>query len=315
MVNVVVMGECMIEFSAIENDVYKQSFAGDVYNTAVYLKRLQNDFTKVSILTGVGADDFSKQMISDFKLNGIDTSFVQYIEDRQPGTYLIQTSDLGERSFIYWRESSAAKSCISKLNNACKHSLINQCDIFYFSGISIAILDKQDRDAFWQLLTQLRDSGSLIVFDSNFRRNLWCSTDDAASQFKKAFEISSIVFAGVEDFELLYDLSNFTSINNFLADYSISELIIKNGPDGIFYRSTNSEFTYEIEPIANVIDTTSAGDSFNSGYLSARINKCSALNAIKHACRVSGCIIQYKGAIIDSKLFSHFLNKENKQLN
>ena len=45
MQKVVVMGECMVEFSPnTENSNYKQSFAGDVYNTAVYLKRLQKKY-------------------------------------------------------------------------------------------------------------------------------------------------------------------------------------------------------------------------------------------------------------------------------
>ena len=43
MKNIVVMGECMVEFSPdVQEGSFKQSFAGDVYNTAVYLKRLLN---------------------------------------------------------------------------------------------------------------------------------------------------------------------------------------------------------------------------------------------------------------------------------
>ncbi|KGJ88290.1 sugar kinase [Colwellia psychrerythraea] len=310
MVNVVVMGECMIEFSPAGNSCYKQAFAGDIYNTAVYLKRLQNSAVDISILTAVGCDALSNAMVDDFKASGIDTSFVQRVSHRQTGAYLIEISAEGERSFVYWRDTSAAKLTISQLEDNAKRALIDQCDVFYFSGISIAILAKEDRQAFWLFLAELKQAGVRIVFDSNFRSRLWESKADAISQFDQALSISDLVFAGVEDFNLLYDLNSFSDVDNFLNEFAINELIIKNGPDDIFYRSTIEQFEVEISPVECVVDSTSAGDSFNSGYLSARMNGSSSKEAIEHACRVSACVIQHKGAVINQDVFSAFMAKE-----
>ncbi|KGJ92094.1 sugar kinase [Thalassotalea sp. ND16A] len=308
--NIVVMGECMIEFSPAGNSSYKQAFAGDVYNTAVYLKRLQNSAVDISILTAVGCDALSNAMVDDFKASGIDTSYVQRVSQRQTGAYLIEISAEGERSFVYWRDTSAAKITISQLEDSAKRKLIKQCDMFYFSGISIAILANEDRQAFWLLLVELKQAGVKIVFDSNFRSRLWKSTEDAISQFEQALRISDIVFAGVEDFTLLYDLNSFSDVDNFLSDHAINELIIKNGPDDIFYRSPIETFILGISKVDSVVDSTSAGDSFNSGYLSARMNGSSSKEAIEHACRVSACVIQHKGAVINQDVFSAFMAKE-----
>ncbi|MCJ8319962.1 MAG: sugar kinase [Colwellia sp.] len=308
MQKVVVMGECMVEFSPnTENSNYKQSFAGDVYNTAVYLKRLQKNNTDVAILTAVGDDIMSDAMVDCFLNNGINTHLVKRVCNKQPGAYLIKTSDEGERSFVYWRDTSAAKVTISQLSDNDKDSLISQCDLFYFSGISIAIIDEKERNSFWQLIADLRNAGTQIIFDSNFRSRLWQSHDEAKRQFDKAFRQSDIVFAGVEDFFLLYQSRSFSELDTFFNDYSIDELIIKNGANGVFYRSTTEQFIVDIDPIENVIDTTSAGDSFNSAFISAKINQFSAVDAIKQACRLSACVIQHDGAIIDNQAFNDFI--------
>jgi 2-dehydro-3-deoxygluconokinase len=308
MQNVVVMGECMVEFSPnAKESSYKQSFAGDVFNTAVYLKRLQKGGTDVALLTAVGIDFISDRMIDDFLNHDINTQLVKRVIDRQPGSYLIQTSDEGERSFIYWRDTSAAKVCISQLDEYDKSKLIDQCDLFYFSGISIAIMDESEREIFWKLVTELKQGGTQIVFDSNFRNRLWQNHDDAKQQFAKAFMQSDVVFAGVEDFFLLYQLDTFTEIDNFLNDYSIDEVIIKNGPDGVFYRSITEQLIIDIEPVKNLVDTTSAGDAFNSAFISAKINQLSAFDAIKQACQLSACVIQHRGAIIDIQAFNDFI--------
>ncbi|PKH88550.1 sugar kinase [Colwellia sp. Bg11-28] len=310
MKNVVVMGECMVEFSPDAENTYKQSFAGDVYNTAVYIKRLLKGDTDVSFLTAIGNDFMSESMVNDFRMNDINTHLVKRVSDKQPGAYLIQTSDDGERNFVYWRDTSAAKVTISQLSKHEKIKLIEQCDLFYFSGISIAILDKNELTEFWRLVTDLRNAGIKIAFDSNFRSRLWSNHDEAKRQFSKAFSLSDIVFAGTEDFYLLYQLHSFTELDNFLCDFSIDELIIKNGADGVFYRSTTEQFIFDINPVDNVIDTTSAGDAFNSGFLSAKMSCYNAVEAIAQACRLSEIVIQHRGAIIDEKIFNNFIHSQ-----
>ena len=52
------IGECMIELSNVKDNFFKQSFAGDTANTAIYLSRLG---AHSAYITSIGNDIFSKK--------------------------------------------------------------------------------------------------------------------------------------------------------------------------------------------------------------------------------------------------------------
>jgi len=307
MSNVVVMGECMVEFSPNGAGMLNQSFAGDVYNTAVYLKRLTLNATKVSILTAVGNDEISEKMLTSFSAENIDTSMVLISDKATVGAYLIETDELGERSFVYWRDSSAAKSIMQNTQLSVDLFCQNKTSIFYFSGISIAILNKEDREKFWQMITGLKAQGIQIVFDSNYRSRLWDDEQDAVEQFNLAFQVSDIVFAGVEDFFLLYQIGSFNAVAELLKNYDINEVVIKNGSERVISIDNGKENFSPVVPVDNIVDSTSAGDSFNGAYLAAKIKGQGVLEAVKFASEVAALVIQHSGAIIDKNVFDELV--------
>lgn len=52
-------GECMVELQRVTASSLQQSFAGDVYNTGVYLKRTFSDIN-THLVTAIGQDSFSQ---------------------------------------------------------------------------------------------------------------------------------------------------------------------------------------------------------------------------------------------------------------
>ena len=64
------------------------------------------------------------------------------------------------------------------------------------------------------------------------------------------------------------------------------------GPDG------GAVIEVAAQPVANVVDTTAAGDAFNGGYLAARIAGLPIDAAVGHGHAVAGAVVQHRGAII-----------------
>jgi 2-dehydro-3-deoxygluconokinase len=295
------MGECMIELLQSGGVINKQGFAGDVYNTAVYLKRL---FPSIStqLLTAVGQDDISEKMVKTFEQEHIDTQYVFKLSDQQPGIYLVQTDDQGERSFLYWRENSAARQIVKSLPD----DVINQLskdDIFFFSGISLAVITPDDRAEFWCCVGKLKAAGVKIAFDLNYRPKLWASKSEAREQFCLAFEASEILLPGIDDFASIFDLDTMDSVIDFFSTYEYEELIIKNGEKNVVCLTKANKETIEVRPIENVVDTTSAGDSFNGAYLGARMSGKTIKASVELAADVAGFVIQHPGAIVPLQTF------------
>jgi 2-dehydro-3-deoxygluconokinase len=306
MSKITLMGECMIELLQSQNVINKQGFAGDVYNTAVYLKRLFPSI-QTSLLTAIGCDGLSNKMLQCFEQEGLATEHVFKLNDKQPGIYLVQTDELGERSFLYWRESSAAREIVKSLSETVVNEL-SADDMFFFSGISLAVIKPEDRPLFWQRMAKLKAAGVRIAFDLNYRPKLWQNKQEAQEQFMQAFAISDVLLPGVDDFAALFSLTEVESIIEFFAKFNYQELVIKNGEDNVYCLTPNSKEVVAVTPVEHVVDTTSAGDSFNGAYLGARIAGKSIEDAVMLAAQVAGFVIQHPGAIVDKTKFSEFTN-------
>lgn len=304
MSQIFLMGECMAELQEIEPGHLRQSFAGDFYNTAVYLKRA---FTHIDtcLLTAVGKDKLSEAMLAHCEQEQLDCASVVRSPERIPGLYWINTDAEGERTFTYWRENSAARQLMSLMDEVVRERLMN-ADWFFFSGISLAVIEPQDRLLFWALLTDLKRAGVKIAFDPNYRARLWPEADIAKQHFEKAFGFCDLLLPGVDDFTQLYDVTEVAKIRDLLSQFHIAEVVLKNGPAEICYIAGDAIETYPVTPAAKVIDTTSAGDSFNGIFLGARMSGRPVATAIEWAAGTAGLVIQHPGAIIPANIFTDF---------
>ncbi|MCX2780456.1 sugar kinase [Microbulbifer thermotolerans] len=320
MTDLVILGESMLELSQVEPGLYRQSFAGDVHSVAVYFKRLADAEDRVRLLTAVGNDSASDQMIAALLEEDIDTSLVFRHPNRQLGLYIVSNDACGERNFSYWRSNSAAREIMSLLRDATllagdsgllPSKLVPCPDLFFFSGISLAVLTPDTRPAFWDLLLQLRDAGARIVFDPNYRPKLWASRKDTRTEYALAFEYSHLVLPGIEDLEALYGVQDFCGACEFLEQFDIEELVIKDGPNGVYYRGPEESFLEPITPVEQVVDTTAAGDSFNGSYLAFRSQGASPREAIARAATISALVIQHKGALVDKSIFKNLIESQD----
>ena len=304
MPHLLMIGECMIELSQNnELDEYKQSFAGDVFNTGVYIKRCLKESAQVSFLSVIGEDKMSSQLLSLMANEEINNRYLYRCKSNKMGLYIINIDHYGERTFDYWRENSAARQLMKLIKQDNSKMDFSSFTTLFFSGISIAILSSEDLLDFWKFIEDRRAHGCQIVFDPNYRPALWHSPQHAKEAFEIAYSLSDVVLPGVDDHKNLYHHESAAEVASHLEAKGIGEIIIKNGDLEVLISVDGKRTQIGITPVTEVVDTTSAGDAFNGGYLSARQSGKSVKDAVTYAASVAGCVIQHKGAIVPKTSF------------
>lgn len=293
------IGECMIEMSGGDERQYRLGYAGDTLNTSWYMRALLPKEWSVDYVTALGDDLYSKEMRAFIGANGIGTSHIQEIAGRRPGLYMIHQAG-GDRHFTYWRGQSAAKLLAD--DTEALDAALAGADLVYFSGITLAILAPRARGRLMKAIVKAREAGARVAFDPNLRPALWTSPGIMASTLTAAATISDIVLPTHSDEAPLFkDASTDATADRYL-DIGVEEVAVKNGAEPAVVATRDGRHTVRSKAVQKVVDTTGAGDSFNGGYLSARIAGATPAEAAARAHEVAGIVIGHAGALVDPKL-------------
>lgn len=305
------IGECMIEFSKADGDMFRRSFAGDVYNTAVYATRFASKETGVEFVTAVGDDPVSAVMVTAWKEEGVGVSYVGVAQDRAPGLYLIDTDDAGERRFSYWRSHSAARRLRLGMEMI-DPARLQEGDVIYYSGVTLAIVEPADRRALFNFIGAAREAGATVAFDPNYRPALWATREAAADAVLTAYARADIVFTGMDEETALFGQAAEGQRLDAIQEAGVREAILKTGARGVFGRTHDGAFHIPFIPADHVVDTTAAGDSFAGAYLAFRLRGAGAERAAALAARAARIVIAYPGAIIDQAAFAAQVERDSQ---
>ncbi len=288
-----------------------QSYAGDTYNTSIYMAR---SGVAVSYATLLGDDPYSEQMLHSMAAEGIDTAAIEQLPGRCPGLYTIRNNADGERQFTYWRGESPARELF--LDDARRERLasrLRQMDCLYLSGITLAIMAPQAREHLLAFLAEFRRGGGRVAFDSNYRPRLWGSARDAQQAVDAVLQQSDIALLTLEDEQLLWGDRTAGKCLERNGRYHLGELVLKRGPEPVLLQYDGTLSALEVPPVSDIVDTTGAGDAFNAGYLAARLCGGEPEAAVAAGNRCAAQVIRYRGAIIPAAQFTPCLEKGTGQ--
>ncbi len=292
---VAAIGEAMIEMAVVGENQYRRSFAGDTFNTAWHMAQVLGETAQVAFVTCVGTDTVSDRFVAQLKDDGLATSGVRCVADRNMGLYLIELDGV-ERSFHYWRNASAAKLLAD--DQEWLDAAIEGAGLIHISGITLAILSADARTRLLDALKKARSTGARVSFDPNIRPMLWASVDETRSTVSDFLKLTDIALPSFDDEQTLWgDASPAVTIGR-ITSAGVSEVVVKNGAGPTFMRNTTDEFILETPTIADIRDTSGAGDAFNAGYLAARLTGRTVGDAIGCGQKLSGEVIQHFGARI-----------------
>lgn len=298
---VAIIGECMLELSH-RNDGEADgsmsmglSYGGDTLNTAVYLARLG---VGVDYVTALGDDSKSDWMMDQWRAENVGCDLVERYADSVPGLYMIHTDAQGERSFLYWRDSAPAKRLFD--DEARAKALFDQLahyEWIYLSGITLALYNESSLNRFLGLMAEYRTGGGKIAFDGNYRPRLWPEESAAQRAFEAIYRMSDLALPTLDDELLLFHDESKEAVLQRLQSWGVAEIGLKMGPVGCLVVTNFTQDLVKSRKVA-VLDTTAAGDSFNAGYIAARIGGSSAEQAAEGGHNLASVVIQHRGAII-----------------
>ena len=286
------LGECMVELAPTGDGRYALGFAGDTFNTAWALRKSCPEGWQIGYATALGDDPVSADMLRFMAQAGICTRDIQILTGETCGLYLIRLTE-GERSFSYWRGQSAARKMAD--DTGWLQQALSGAQAVFLSGISLAILPEDRRDA---LVTALDAFDGTLIFDPNYRARLWSSAGLARDWLMRIAPRADILLPSVEDCVALLGPGGADRQGQILQAAGAREIVITDGPGPVTVCCDGTQSMIGFEQSAAPVDTTGAGDAFNAGYLSARLQGQTPAQAVEEGRRLSQLAIVTRGALL-----------------
>lgn len=245
---------------------WRLGYGGDTLNTAIHLARAGHS---VAYITAVGSDPFGQALKTEWAGEGIDTSSILDHPRRSSGLYAISTDTVGERTFTYWRDTSAAREMFDLPDIEAILADAESADAIGFSLITLAILPPHARKRLLDLARHLRDGGRHVAFDGNYRARLWADPGEARVARDAAIACATIGLPTLEDETLLSGATDCEAVAAHWRSLGCAETVVKAGAAGCHLPGGKMMLPAQV---LAPLDTSGAGDAFNAGYIDARLN-------------------------------------------
>ncbi|MBF7023390.1 sugar kinase [Staphylococcus kloosii] len=288
------LGEVLLRFTPPNYEQLKNARSlniqtgGAELNTLVTLAGFKQN---TAMLTTLPQDNLKDLVEQTMRSANVSTKFINYSEGRL-GTYYMEEG-FGYRSgqVIYDRDHSTfAIHGYEQLQQID----FNDGDYLILTGITLAV-NTQIRDNIVDILTKLKKQGVKLVFDINYRGNLW-STDEAIPVIKSVLPLVDILLFGKKDATHLLSTNSEsddmeTCARTIQAQYNIPVMASSNRDitestlQGIMLIQDN--FITSPKYQYTVLNRIGAGDAFTAGIIHGLLQQWDLAQVIDFATKCS----------------------------
>jgi len=299
---VTALGELLIDFtnngvSTQGNPVFEANPGGAPCNV---LSMLQKMGKKTAFIGKVGQDQFGKTLRNTIEELGINSRYL--LTDEKVPTTLAFVHKLpdGDREFSFYRNPGAD---MMLKEEEIVEDMVNSTKIFHFGTLSMT--HEEVRKATIKAVTLAKKNGALISLDPNLRLPLWDSPENAREQILKAISYCDILKISDNEINFVTGLEDYDEgIAKIQETFGTPLIFLTMGKDGSRAYYKNMCIEAKGFKVAEVVDTTGAGDTFCGTVLSRicdlgikNLTKEDLMEMITFANAAAALVTQKKGAI------------------
>lgn len=290
------IGEAMIEFAPLPDGHYRRGFAGDTFNTGWHMAQVLQGQADVGMVTRLGTDSISDVFAAQMQADGMVVSGISRDPARIMGLYQIALDGV-ERSFHYWRGNAAARGLADDPARLAQD--LAGVGLIHLSGITLAILAPAARENLFAALGAAREAGAVISFDPNIRPRLWSSMQDMRQSVSHMLTLTDIALPSFDDEATHFDDRTPADTIGRMTQCGVTRIVIKDGAGPVCCWDHGIASTLPTPPVAQIRDTTGAGDGFNAGFLAACVQGQPMQAAVQAGQAIAACVLTQFGARAD----------------
>ena len=257
-IDIVALGEPMIEFNEEPDGRYVQGFGGDTSNAAIAAARLG---ARVRYLTMLGTDRFGDAFRQLWQREGVDTSFVGRHPTAPTAAYVVNHTAAGGHAFTYLRAGSAASRMtpIDFPSAAFSHARY-----LHISAVSQAI-SLSARETVAGAITLGQAAGAALSYDTNLRLRLW-PLDEARTVIAATARQADVLKTSIEDATTLTGLATHDAIADHYLGLGCPLVVVTLGAAGALVAAPDRRQCLTPHSV-DTVDATGAGDCFSGAML------------------------------------------------
>lgn len=275
-------------------DGIKMYSGGNAMTAAINISKLG---LKSAVIGKVGSDVYGEFLIDCLKQNEIETKAVAVDESVQTSVSVVLSGSDGERSFLHCKGANAAFD-IADID----FDMIENTDIVFVTGS--LLLNNFDGRQTVEFLKKCKQMGKTTALDV-----CWDSTVDFSWIVNSAMPYIDLFMPSIDEAIMLSGEKELAKISERFLNAGAGAVIIKCGGDGCFVREglEGDGVMIPIFKTERVVDTTGAGDSFCSGFLTALAKGNSIYDSAVFGNAVGACCVAAQGATMGTLTYDETL--------
>ena len=285
--DVLTLGEPLIELNRQSDGRWLEGFGGDTSNVAVAAAR---QGAEAGVIASIGTEAFGDSLMTLWEREGVSTVCVSRRADAPTGLYFVRHGAAGHE-FSYRRAGSAASLMRPQDLPA---DAIRGAKVLHLSGISQAI-SADAADACFAAMAIAREAGVTVSYDTNYRARLW-PLERARAVIHEAARHADILLPGLDDARVLSGLTDPREILEHYARLGPKIIALTLGGDGAMVWRDGEVTTLPAHP-TTVVDASGAGDCFDGVFLARWLTTRDVAIAATAANRAAALSVRGYGAI------------------